>query len=333
MRISDNDRNEFIRRGWLLLFLLTIGLAGTGQQVFAQKTASQSLPDQIETMEESVFGTAHKKLPLSARVQMLEVQLLAGPGKGTLPARMKKLQDAARSRTAKLLPPLAAGMDSGLTAPAPAPPILSATGKQGSATNHKFSPDAPPPFAPPCFRPAAATKTQGTVTSTSILQEGVKQHDSGKQTDSQLAFQAVLAQDPNNIDALFNLGVLAEEEGKFSEALDYYRTVLRNNPEDTQAQQAIAELTEKLEQNKTPFSNPLRQPQPPKLLIGRANQSALASSQYQQRDSNLPVVNIRQQQRRQRARNFSRAALGTALIFGASAAGLHCPACQILRGF
>lgn len=339
MPLAYNALDKFIRRSWLPFFTAIMLSLSAYTSALSQTTTG--IPAEVEAMEQSVFGAVHKKLPLEARLRLLETHLLASPGKGTLPQRIKKLKAAAQSRTANLLPPLAGGLDNGLSAPVPVPSTFAAGANSKSFSQAALpSRNSPPPFAPPCTRsvPDGKTKSPETIPSKNILQEGVKQHDSGKQVDSQLAFQAVLAHDPTNIDALFNLGVLAEEEGRLQEAIDYYRTVLHNNPQDTQAQQAIAEIAEKLEENKAPFVNPLRQPQAPKLLVGRANQTDLASSQYRQQNNNIPVVNISQQQqqqqrRQQRMRQFSRVALGTALIFGASAAGLHCPACQVLRGF
>ncbi|MGG7036268.1 MAG: tetratricopeptide repeat protein, partial [Flavobacterium sp.] len=53
---------------------------------------------------------------------------------------------------------------------------------------------------------------------------------------------AALAKDPNNVDLLFNLGVISANSGKLEEATKYYKRVLEINPDYVNANINLAEL-------------------------------------------------------------------------------------------
>ncbi len=62
-------------------------------------------------------------------------------------------------------------------------------------------------------------------------------------------FNKIIILDPQNIDALYNLGVIAEEQNNLPEALKNYQLVLKYHSEDTQTIQAIKDIQSRMELN------------------------------------------------------------------------------------
>src|SRR5262249_54291943 len=63
-------------------------------------------------------------------------------------------------------------------------------------------------------------------------------------------FQQVLDKDPNNSDALYNLGALSEQRGDLDGALSRYRGALRLNPQDPQLKGTVEEISLELERRR-----------------------------------------------------------------------------------
>ena len=66
------------------------------------------------------------------------------------------------------------------------------------------------------------------------LQKGVEAHKAGKALDADRYYTAILKADPKHPDANHNMGVLAVDVGKVTEALPFFKTALEANPKIAQ---------------------------------------------------------------------------------------------------
>lgn len=195
------------------------------------------------------------------------------------------------------------------------------------------------------------------------LVSGIKLHREGRLAEAEDRFKEVLKLEPYNGDACFSLGSLAEERGDLAGALGYYSAASVANPNDREAKDAVLQVQERISARQGPFVNPLvssRDGQAP-LLQARAAEFTDADLPeagvlYTQNpipaapvipagypspaihQPPVPTVNIGQNPPPQRrssgtgkavARGLARMAVGAALNYS----GLHCPLCNILRGF
>ncbi|MBX9879078.1 MAG: tetratricopeptide repeat protein [Candidatus Obscuribacterales bacterium] len=79
--------------------------------------------------------------------------------------------------------------------------------------------------------------------SKSVLQKAVQAYSAGNVQEAASLFQKVLAINPNNGDAHYNLGAIAEQQGNLPEALNHYQAAAKANPQDKdflEAYQAVA---------------------------------------------------------------------------------------------
>ncbi len=83
--------------------------------------------------------------------------------------------------------------------------------------------------------------------SKSILVKAVEKYSSGNVAEAAVLFQKVLAVDPNNGDAHYNLGAISEQQGNLPEALSHYQAASRSNPSDKDYREACMSVSEKLQ--------------------------------------------------------------------------------------
>lgn len=79
--------------------------------------------------------------------------------------------------------------------------------------------------------------------STAALSSAMQLYQDGRVDEAKRALVALTNRDSKNFDALFNLGVIAEGQGATKEALDYYRRASALRPSDSEARQAVANLS------------------------------------------------------------------------------------------
>lgn len=79
--------------------------------------------------------------------------------------------------------------------------------------------------------------------STAALSSAMQLYQDGRIDDAKRALVALTNRDNKNFDAFFNLGVIAEGQGDGKEALEYYRRALAIRPTDTEARQAVDNLS------------------------------------------------------------------------------------------
>ncbi|MBX9688543.1 MAG: hypothetical protein K2X27_17675 [Candidatus Obscuribacterales bacterium] len=267
----------------------------------------------LSEIETAIVGNSNPKLPIEQRIRQLELKVFAKVQSGSLRSRIEKLETFA-------------GLD---------------------------IQDSMPP-KPPAFQKQSQTKAENKNPEElkQQLEEAVKLHHSGKEFEAEQSLRRILSSNPGNADAFFSLGAIAETRGDLQTALDYYTQAMQANPNDSEAQSAVAELSRKITALKSgPFVNPLGpvSSPAPNVLQGRAWDLTVNNGAYNGMkpitapsiptaaiggSGQIPTVGVTQANpnaARNRAigRTLARAALGAAL----SGTGLHCPMCHLLRGF
>jgi len=83
-----------------------------------------------------------------------------------------------------------------------------------------------------------------------LFEDAVKAYETQKRSNLvaypalEAKFQAALAEDPNLAEADYNLGVLAERQGKKEEAVDHYQTALKKKPSLKEASENLAVIAQ-----------------------------------------------------------------------------------------
>lgn len=135
-------------------------------------------------------------------------------------------------------------------------------------------------------------------------------------------YQYVLRQDPNNAEALYGTGFLAERNGQLPHAVFFYRMAAIRDPGNGQYRASLAAVQKQMNIPVMPVSMPPRptttltagQAPCPNLCVATQNAQKTEKSQS-------------------KAGKFFKAAakIGAAAAIGAAAGGgLHCPVCRIL---
>lgn len=285
--------------------------------------------DKLGSVEMIIVGNKNSKAPIEVRIKSLEIKVFGKAQSGNLSSRISSLEKFAGCEN---------NSDS---MPVTAPPI-----RHDEPVAHSSSVKKVPELR-------GSKKTNEPLDSR--LEAAVKLHHNGKTFEAEQSLRKILEENPKNADAFFSLGAIAESRGDFRAALEYYTTAMQYNPNDSEAKDAVADLSRRLTSQQSSaeqpvFSNPLAatvpapQPSAPgvPVLQGRAwdvnaNANANASPDRFRGHAPLsvtlptvPTANVSQNGRPNTfARALTRAAVGAAL----SGTGLHCPMCHILNGF
>ncbi len=216
---------------------------------------------------------------------------------------------------------------------------------------------APPPEAS-CCQTKSTQSTNAGANLTEILRYGTRKHAQGNLAEAEAAFKHVLSRDPQNVDAFFDLGALAEQRGDLFTALSDYRAALALHPGDAQIKEAVASVEAAIKQG------PAFAFDQPRSVLPAASDSRLSTEPYQQdgvfqlsssqadllagasgnAPANLnipvapspvipvstpPVVGVAAGP--SPFRSAANGILNTGLNLGLRAAGLHCPICHMVR--
>ncbi len=328
MNCRDYSNAKRIRAGWTMAALLSLSILGANVGALASNA-----PDKLNQLEQSIVGTSSSNLSIEKRIKQLEIKVFAKVQAGSFSTRIAALENfAGITESNSRMPPLAPRSESNLeTAKTAAQSrILKAHNKTGAETS------------------------KSSVGLDQKLEEAVKLHHTGKVEEAEKSLRVILANNPKNTDAYFSLGAIAESRGDLKSALEFYTSAMQSNPNDTEAQEAVAELSKKITATvNQPFVNPLDPapaPESSKVLQGRAwelnggaaNNNLQAQTPFTAPNiqtgnisgrQGIPTLGVTQPTTRSAgstfARTLARAALGAAL----TGAGLHCPACHILQGF
>ncbi len=183
----------------------------------------------LDNIEEVIYGAPKSKLALDSRLKDLELKLFGITRKGTTTERLAAIEKtlaygSGAATSGSLLPPLAPTLDT---------PATSSSAPSTASSNSSSSYDSEEPYA---------------VDSSGALADAMQLYQEGKVTQAESAFHGIIAKDPNNGDAYYNLAVIAEGKNDLNGALSYYRSALNLNPQDTDLQSAVVSVQNKLAQ-------------------------------------------------------------------------------------
>ncbi len=214
-------------------------------------TAKQS-PEvaKLDNIEEVIYGAPKASASLDSRLKDLELKLFGITRKGTTTERLAAIEKtlaygsgAATSST--LLPPLAPTLDTpsnSYSSSSSSSALTTAGSSSGSSSNSNSGYDSEEPYA---------------VDSSGALADAMQLYQDGKVPQAESAFHGILAKDPSNGDAYYNLAVIAEGKNDLNGALSYYRSALNLNPQDTDLQSAVVSVQNKLAQSSNSASSHL----------------------------------------------------------------------------
>jgi hypothetical protein len=227
------------------------------------------MASKISHCELALTGHSQPDQPAESRVKDLEKGIFGKTSHGPLDKRLVKIQGALGVRETGT----AAGEAPIESKPAPAS-VPSASASQPASEPPGLA-AAAPPVAPSSVSEGAAAaaqkpsptgistgQTMPEMTTKQLLQIGTQKFAQGDTARAETIFQQVLERDPHNVDALFNLGALAERRGDLVGALGHYRRALELNPSDAELKEAVKSVEAQLAQK---ASQPGHQP-----LIGSA---------------------------------------------------------------
>ncbi len=241
MRLSFWLGRNLICVGQSLLLsssFLSVGLlVSEAQPVLASNKKQEMLGSQanLTKFEESVFGQDYPNLSPDERLENLEKTVFGKVQTADKNSRMeaiaKQLDLTAHN---KLQPAIAPQLDTSEINKIVQPPEIVNSGVgTGYDSDRYYSND----------RPSDRTQT--------LLARATDLYAKGDITAASSLFRQVLATDPKNADANYNLGAIAEGEGNYSKALNYYQTAQGANQGDNEIRQAVASMKAKMQEQKT----------------------------------------------------------------------------------
>ncbi|MFA6208811.1 MAG: tetratricopeptide repeat protein [Candidatus Obscuribacterales bacterium] len=198
--------------------------------------SSKTSPEvaKLDNIEEVIYGAPKSSVSLDTRLKDLELKLFGITRKGTTTERLAAIEKtlaygSGAATSGSLLPPLAPTLDT------PATASSAPTSASSSPSSSHYESDEPYP-----------------VDSSGALADAMQLYQDGKVAQAEGAFHGILAKDPSNGDAYYNLAVIAEGKNDLNGALSYYRSALNLNPQDSDLQSAVVSVQNKLAQSVGP---------------------------------------------------------------------------------
>lgn len=229
---------------------------------------NKGMVHRVTTMEECIYGCAHKERPLHERITQLESQTIGAGQSGALSKRLEELERVVNGKSLGPTPSIEAHRHGA------AKPKVANAGKKPAVVAKKpviadiepMTAEAKPmvgelkPMVAEMHpvRDAKPTVADKKAEIDKMLREGTASYTAGKTDEAEKVFKQVLVMSPFNTNASFNLGAIAECRGDLPGALGNYRTALIGAPNDPQIQSAIAQIESQIAQKQdSPFRNPL----------------------------------------------------------------------------
>jgi len=78
------------------------------------------------------------------------------------------------------------------------------------------------------------------------LERATAFYSQGNLTEAEKLFKQVVASEPGNIDAVYNLGVISEDKHDYRSALGYYKKAMSLSPGDNDMAEAVRNMTQKI---------------------------------------------------------------------------------------
>ncbi len=238
-----------------LFFLISQGATAGGDGISAEMSRAEKL----------YFGSTKDSLSAIQRLDALDNGLFGKPQPGTIIKRLSHIEQmleitsvpsskGSQVRFATRKPPKKTTLT---------PTVLTeqthqkSGGKGVKTTSLSVQCAELPPVAP-----------RAVLNTRQLLQLGAQRFKEGNAIAADAAFHQVLLNDPQNVDALYNLGALAEGRRDYNSALGFYNSALTIKPEDVDLKQAVASMQEQSGKFPTVQSDPSG-----KTLFGQANVS------------------------------------------------------------
>lgn len=206
-------------------------LAASGNTANGLTPANMS---RLADFEAEIYGAARKNLSNDARLDELELKLFGSTKSGSDTVRLEQI--------ASLMPSTRAGS----TALVPRAPAF----------------DSLPVQAAP-FRDNPQQELQDK--NSEALANALTLYSSGHTAEAQKGLSDILNGDPNNFDALYNLGVISESAGNFDQALYYYKRAQAVNGKDSEVNKAVVALSRKAAETQKTLSDKAQQQKQAKL--------------------------------------------------------------------
>jgi len=221
---------RFIRGSRPFLCILQSVLLLLGSPALAA-TSYSSETERVGRYEQTLFGATRSSLPLDIRLRALESNVFGKSKQGSTNARLDAIgRLLGDQKSSLLLPPIAPQLERPEAEPAPDDRAIADFGGDDAQA---------PARVEPVSRSANGAKE--------LLRQAVQKYSEGNTVEAEKLFRKVLAADPNNGDANYNLGAIAESKGDLDGALGYYKKARTANPSDTEIQQAVAALERQIQ--------------------------------------------------------------------------------------
>lgn len=227
----SNHRNAKFTANKIIALSLGLVLSSPYCLAASGNTANGLTPanmSRLADFEEAIYGTSRKNLSNDARLDELELKLLGSTKSGSDTVRLEQI--------ASLMPSARAGS----TALVPRAPAF----------------DSLPVQAAP-FRDNPQQELQDK--NSEALANALSLYSSGHTAEAQKGLSDILNGDPNNFDALYNLGVISESAGNFDQALYYYKRAQAVNGKDSEVNKAVLALSRKAADTQKTLSDKAQQ--------------------------------------------------------------------------
>ena len=205
-------------------------IATSGPVLAANSSASaitaQSETARLDAFERTVFGEPHKNASVESRLRELEVNLFGKAKSGSTADRLAAVQKSL------------GGTNTNLLMPAMAPQLDTSSTADGATGTPQAAPGAVASAAPEPASRSDAGKEE--------LHQAMALYQQGDLPQAEKAFHRVLAIDPRNSDAYYNLGVIAEGHGDLQTALSNYQAAYNVNPNDSDLRSAVSAVQNKI---------------------------------------------------------------------------------------
>jgi len=192
---------------------------------------------QLDDCEKTLVGKTSSGVPIEIRLETLEKNLFGQIGAGSIGDRLQAIKQT-------------------LIGCRPAAKAASA-----AVASAKTKPQVAGQIAPKLDHAAMDKSAQSTPGATDVdidrsldhikdlLRQAVIAHTKGDMANAKKLFEQVLSIDPNNTDANYNLGAMAEERGDLKLALLCYRMAAASAPDDSDIANAAASVERKLQRS------------------------------------------------------------------------------------
>lgn len=213
----------------------------------AAMTGAES--ERLDQFDSVIFGKARSEMSQESRLRALETSLIGKPQSGSNKKRLDAIAKlVGKAPPSMYYPPMAAQMDTsvlggnGADKPIAAAPSAKKSNSYSNSASNSYSSGSSNSYSSADNSYAAEDRAK------SLLRDALQKYQAGNMAEADKAFRQVLAVDPRNADANFNLGAMAEERGDLSAAQRFYKSAVAVNPGDAEVKDALSAVEQKIQQ-------------------------------------------------------------------------------------